>query len=106
MSEVISPSFQIHLSDGTVEEYLQSEKVKYHWTVGNSGVLMVFRDVMHAMFAVSLKQDERISALNAGEWKRVVTIEDVGVDTPEDPQEDGVTGVPEGPAPSDLIVTS
>jgi hypothetical protein len=76
MSEVISPSFQIHLSDGTVEEYLQSEKVKYHWTVGNSGVLMVFRDVMHAMFAVSLKQDERISALNAGEWKRVVTIED------------------------------
>ena len=87
MSDVNSPSFEIHLSDGTVEEYFQSEEVKYHWTVGNSGVLMVFRDVMHAMFAVSLKQDERISALNSNQWDRVVVI-DEEIEVPDTPEVD------------------
>jgi len=89
MSEVNSPSFEIHLSDGTVNEYIQSDMVKYHWTVGNSGVLMIFRDVMHEIFAVSLKQDERIEAYNHNQWDRVYAI--------DEEEEEGVTGVPEGP---------
>lgn len=94
--KVESPSFEIHLSDGTVNEYLQSDRVKYHWTVGSSGVLMVFRDVMHEVFQVSLKQDERIECYNHNQWERIYAI--------DEEEEDGVTGVPEGPTPSDLIV--
>lgn len=74
--KVESPSFEIHFTDGTVNEYIQSKEVKYHWTVGNSGVLMVFRDVMHKLFAVSLKQDERIECFNASQWDRVYVIDE------------------------------
>lgn len=87
MSEVNSPSFEIHLADGTVNEYIQSEQIKYHWTVGNSGILMVFRDVMHEMFAISMKQDERIEAFNANQWDRVYALEDETPEEVEDIQE-------------------
>ncbi len=93
MSEVNSPSFEIHLADGTVNEYIQSDQIKYHWTVGNSGILMVFRDVMHAMFAVSLKQDERIEAFNANQWDRVYALDDEVTeegDTTQDQVDDSV----------------
>lgn len=87
MSEVNSPSFEIHLADGTVNEYIQSDQIKYHWTVGNSGQLMVFRDVMHEMFAISMKQDERIEAFNANQWDRVYALEDETPEEVEDIQE-------------------
>ena len=86
MAEVNSPSFVITFSDGTFEKFVKSKNITYHWTVGNSGVLMVFKDEMHAVFAIKLQQDQRILALNADQWSRVDTIDEVADDLKDEPE--------------------
>lgn len=80
MSEIDSPSFEITFSDGRKQEYIKSKHVRYHWTVGNSGVLMIFKDEMHEVFNIKMKQDERIEAWNAEQWAVVKAIDTVAED--------------------------
>lgn len=76
--EVISESFQIEMTDGTVKEFIKRDQIEYHWSLAPSGDLLIYLKEYHETFAMAAIKDERIACYATGTWKQVSVI-----DTPE-----------------------
>jgi len=95
--DVESPSFEVFYMDGSKEVFLNNVTTRYHWSLTPSGDLLIYKKILHAMFASAMIKDERIAAHASGTWKTILTSDEVA------PEDEDYVAPPEPPRKKEII---